>query len=84
MATTGGKDFYSDIGRRGGQAVKEKRGLEFFREMGRKGGGSTKERYGSDCFSATGKRGGTARKRKESPSKEALPRGAMLVVGLPR
>ena len=33
-----GSEFYSEIGRRGGETVKQERGAEYYSTIGRKGG----------------------------------------------
>lgn len=55
-------EFYRGIGRKGGIAVREKRGLEFLREIGKKGGEALRDRVaGTDYYSLIGRRGGSAR-----------------------
>ncbi|MEO8972710.1 MAG: KGG domain-containing protein [Ktedonobacteraceae bacterium] len=53
-----GTNFYSRIGKKGGETVKEKRGPQFYAEIGKKGGESTKRQQGSEFYSRIGKKGG--------------------------
>ncbi|MCL5094147.1 MAG: hypothetical protein M1355_03385 [Patescibacteria group bacterium] len=57
-SSTHGKDFYSEIGRKGGQ-----RG-------GRKGGETTSKRYGHDFYSEIGHKGGQRVRELISEGKE--------------
>lgn len=51
-----------EAGKKGGQAVKEKRGFEFFVQIGRKGGEAVMYKYGPRYYSEIGKKGGRNRK----------------------
>lgn len=64
-----GSDFYSRIGKKGGETVKQ-RGPDFYAEIGRKGGEATKRSLGVEFYSRIGKAGGEAGRRgkKEQPS----------------
>ena len=54
-----GPEFFRQIGRKGGQAIKD-RGLDYRREIGRNGGETTKARHGRQHFSEIGRKGGQA------------------------
>jgi general stress protein YciG len=43
VARERGHDFYEEIGRKGGEAVKASRGHDFYAEIGHKGGQRVKE-----------------------------------------
>lgn len=51
-------NYYREIGRKGGLALKEKYGSKHFSEMGKKGGNSTKNKHDTDYYSTIGKKGG--------------------------
>lgn len=53
---------YEELGRLGGEAVKERYGPEFYAEIGRKGGETVKRERGPAFYSEIGKKGGEARK----------------------
>ena len=38
-----GPDFYSEIGKKGGQSVKAKHGPDYYAQIGRKGGSAKKK-----------------------------------------
>jgi uncharacterized protein len=54
-----GPDFFREIGRKGGQTIKN-RGVDYLREIGRQGGEATKIRHGSTYYSEIGRKGGRA------------------------
>ena len=54
----GGSEFYVEIGKEGGNVVKERHGSAFFAEIGRRGGEAVKEKHGPDYYSRIGKKGG--------------------------
>jgi len=64
-ATSGKKspEFYAQIGKKGGEAVREKLGSAFFAEIGKKGGEAVKRKHGPDYYSNIGKKGGEAPRR---------------------
>ena len=53
-----GKEFYTEIGHKGGRATREKYGPEFYGEIGKKGGQSTAEKHGPEFYEKIGKKGG--------------------------
>lgn len=64
-----GKSRY-ETGKKGGEAVKEKRGPGFFEEVGKKDEVTMEDEYGSDFFSEIGKKGGEARDKDEDGMKK--------------
>ncbi len=62
-----GRDYYRELGRKGGVSVRGKHGIEHYVRIGRKGGEQTKARYGAEHYARIGRLGGKARGRtKES------------------
>lgn len=51
-------EFYRELGRKGGQAVKEKYGVDHLKEIGRKGGEETNKKFGPSFYSQIGAIGG--------------------------
>jgi general stress protein YciG len=56
-----GKEFYREIGEKGGGAVKERYGAEFYSEIGKRGGEVVKLERGSEYYSTIGRKGGESR-----------------------
>lgn len=56
-----GRDFYAQIGGKGGEARKEELGSEGYQQLGRKGGETVRDRYGPSFFAQIGGKGGQAR-----------------------
>ena len=61
-----GPDFYSKIGKKGGEARKQKLGKNGYRDLGRKGGQTTAKRQGAEFYSFIGRKGGKARTEKDT------------------
>jgi uncharacterized protein len=60
-----GPEFFREIGRRGGLAIKG-RGVEYLREIG-KHGGETKARLGREHYAEIGRQGGLRGKGRPKP-----------------
>lgn len=63
-----GPEFYREIGKKGGQRMKEliaagKIDADHFRKIGKKGGDTVKAEHGEDFYSLIGKKGGETIKR---------------------
>ena len=54
-----GKEYFQQIGKKGGNATKAKYGPDHFSDIGRKGGESLKEDRGVEFFSCIGQMGGS-------------------------
>jgi uncharacterized protein len=65
-------EFYSTIGRLGGNAVKASRGSDYYSLIGKRGGDSMKASHGTDFYSLIGKRGGNAVKASHGPEYYSL------------
>ena len=61
-----GPEFFREIGRKGGQAIKD-RGLDYLREIGRLGGEATKARHGAAHYAEIGRKGGQHGKGQPKP-----------------
>ena len=61
-----GPEFFREIGRKGGQAIKD-RGVEYLRDIGRQGGEATKARHGSAHYAEIGRKGGQRGKGQPKP-----------------
>jgi len=61
-----GPEFYREIGRKGGQVIKD-RGLDHLREIGRLGGEATKASQGPEFFRKIGRIGGQRGKGSPKP-----------------
>jgi len=56
----------SEAGRKGGERVRDERGVEFYQEIGRKGGElggrkggeAVRDKYGPSCYEEIGRKGG--------------------------
>ena len=46
------------IGRKGGEATRERHGAQFYESIGQKGGRVVKEKYGPDFYEQIGHKGG--------------------------
>ncbi len=55
-----GREFYQEIGHKGGEATSEKHGHEFYEAIGHKGGKATKEKHGHEFYQDIGHKGGEA------------------------
>lgn len=53
-----GREFFREIGRKGGAAVKKSMGPEFFRAIGRKGGYAARNKHGLEFYEEIGRKGG--------------------------
>ncbi len=53
----------SELGKRGGAAVKAKHGIEFYKKIGAKGGKSVRDKRGIEFYRGIGKMGGEALKK---------------------
>lgn len=49
---------YSELGKLGGAATRERHGEEFYSEIGTRGGEACKQRHGADHYHRIGKKGG--------------------------
>ena len=58
-----GRDFYEEIGRKGGEATAENHDRDFYEKIGKKGGEATAENHDSDFYEEIGQKGGEARAR---------------------
>src|SRR5438094_881104 len=57
----------SEAGRKGGERVRDERGVEFYQEIGRKGGETVKEERGHEFDGQGGKKGGESVRAARGP-----------------
>src|SRR2546425_683770 len=57
----------SEAGRKGGERVREERGLEFYQQIGRKGGETVKAERGHEFYEQIGKKGGESVRAARGP-----------------
>lgn len=53
----------AEAGRKGGEKVKQERGVGFYAEIGRKGGRRVAESHGPEFYAEIGRKGGEARRQ---------------------
>jgi general stress protein YciG len=61
-----GKDYFSKLGAKGGQATVKKRGTDYMAKLGRKGGKTVAKEYGTKYMRTIGHKGGIAAAKKRS------------------
>ena len=57
----------SEAGRKGGERVRDERGVEFYQEIGRKGGETVKAERGHEFYEQIGKKGGESVRAARGP-----------------
>ena len=69
------KKFYEEIGKKGGEAVKAKRGRPFYEEIGKKGGEVVRAERGRTFYEEIGRKGGeTIKAERGTPFYEEIGR----------
>jgi uncharacterized protein len=58
------KEFYRQIGKKGGSRVRDTLGSGHYSRIGRVGGEATRQKYGRDHYSTIGKLGGSRRRQR--------------------
>ena len=61
----------NEIGRKGGQATRQRHGVEFYESIGQKGGKVVKEKYGADFYEEIGHKGGQKSQKTHCRSEKA-------------
>src|SRR5438477_458998 len=57
----------SEAGRKGGERVRDERGVEFYEEIGRKGGETVKAERGHEFYEQIGRKGGESVRASRGP-----------------
>jgi len=65
-------DLAREVGRKGGETVKQRYGPDYYKEIGRKGGEALRDRRNPEYFATLGRKGGRVRAEKITAAQNAL------------